>query len=171
VSVGTGTFVRTANSERDDPELTRRCVGQSGALGWSGTVLTMSERSREVPAAEQILSISHRQAGEAIVVTVAGEVDVLTAPRLLAAVSEALEQAGGGLVVVDLSEVSFLGSAGLAALVDAALAAEGRHEPLRVVVDHTRPVIRPLEASGLDQVLRLHRSVEDALEPRADPLP
>lgn len=35
----------------------------------------------------------------------------------------------------------------------------------------TRPVIRPLEATGLDQVLQLYRSVEDALEPRADPLP
>jgi hypothetical protein len=50
--------------------------------------LTISERSGDVPAAEQILSISHRRAGEAIVVTVAGEVDVLTAPRLLAAVSQ-----------------------------------------------------------------------------------
>jgi anti-sigma B factor antagonist len=74
-------------------------------------------------------------------------------------------------VVIDLSEVSFLGSAGLAALVDAAVAAEARREPLRVVVDHTRPVIRPLEATGRDQVLQLYRSVEDALEPRADPLP
>ncbi|MBA2473796.1 MAG: anti-sigma factor antagonist [Pseudonocardiales bacterium] len=131
----------------------------------------MSDRSGHVPAAEQILLISHRQAGEATVVTVVGEVDLLTAPRLLAAVSDALERAGSHPVVVDLSEVSFLGSAGLAALVDAAVADEGRREPLRVVVDHTRPVIRPLEATGLDQVLQLYRSVEDALEPRADPLP
>jgi anti-sigma B factor antagonist len=131
----------------------------------------MSDRVGDVPAAEQILSISHRGAGEAIVVTVVGEVDVLTAPRLLAAVSDALERAGSGPVVVDLSEVSFLGSAGLAALVEAALAAERRQEPLRVVVDHTRPVIRPLEATGLDQVLRLYHSVSDALGSPADPLP
>lgn len=133
--------------------------------------MTMSDRVGDVPAAEQILSISHRRAGEAIVVTVVGEVDVLTAPRLLAAVSDALERAGRGPVVVDLSEVSLLGSAGLAALVEAALAAERRQEPLRVVVDHTRPVIRPLEATGLDQVLRLYHSVSDALGSSADPLP
>jgi anti-sigma B factor antagonist len=131
----------------------------------------MSDRVGDVPAAEQILSISHRRAGEAIVVTVVGEVDVLTAPRLLAAVSDALERVGSGPVVVDLSEVSLLGSPGLAALVEAALAAERRQEPLRVVVDHTRPVIRPLEATGLDQVLKLYHSVSDALGPPADPPP
>ncbi len=139
--------------------------------GFSGTVLTMSGRGGDVPSAEQILSITHRRAGNAIVVSAMGEVDVLTAPRLLRAVSDALVGVGSGPVVVDLSEVSLLGSPGLAALVEGALAAEQRQEPLRIVVDHTRPVIRPLEATGLDQVFRLYRSVDDALGPPAAPLP
>jgi anti-sigma B factor antagonist len=35
--------------------------------------------------------------------------------------------------------------------------------PLRVVVDGNRPVVRPIEIVGLDQILALYHSVDHAL--------
>jgi anti-sigma B factor antagonist len=67
--------------------------------------------------------------------------------------------------VVDLSAVTFLGSRGIAALVGANR--QSRGEALRVVVDANRPVIRPLEVTGLDEVLALHHSVAEAIEAQA----
>jgi anti-anti-sigma regulatory factor len=63
--------------------------------------------------------------------------------------------------ILDLTAVTFLGSAGLTALVEAT-----RHSaaPLRIVVDSNRPVIRPIEVTGLDDVLRLYHSVDEAVK-------
>lgn len=67
-------------------------------------------------------------------------------------------------VIVDLSGVVLLASAGLVALQDAQMGCEARQgEPLRVVVDHSRPVIRPLQMAGLDQQVRLFYDLHDAL--------
>ncbi|MBV8996353.1 MAG: anti-sigma factor antagonist [Pseudonocardiales bacterium] len=104
-----------------------------------------------------------RQEPAAIVVFADGDVDVLTVGRLRTAVDAALKDAAGRPVVVDLTAVTFLGSHGLAALAEAASKAERRREPLRVVVDQTRAVIRPLQITGLDEVLALYYSVEEAL--------
>ncbi len=92
-----------------------------------------------------------------------GEVDMLTAGRLEAAVNEALTEAAGQAVVIDLTAVTFLGSHGLAVLAKLASKAEGRRQLLRVVVDETRPVVRPIQLTGLDEVLALYYSVEEAL--------
>lgn len=109
------------------------------------------------------MSVDRDRRRGAVVVTVSGEVDALTAPTLRAQLDSALAEAGDGPVVVDLTDVSFLASRGLATLVDAHRDASAR-TPLRVVVDHTRPVIRPLQLSGLDGVLALFSDVEEALE-------
>ena len=122
------------------------------------------------PATEQLLRIEtgrvlHDQT-QALVVTVAGEIDVLTVNRLRAAVSAAFNQLRDGeILVVDLTEVTFLGSPGLQALVDVTEAAQRRRDPLRIVVDNTRPVIRPIEVTGLERVLALFDTVEEAMQP------
>jgi anti-sigma B factor antagonist len=36
-------------------------------------------------------------------------------------------------------------------------------QSLRIVVDTSRPIIRPIQLAGLDEVLRLYRTVEEAL--------
>jgi anti-sigma B factor antagonist len=59
--------------------------------------------------------------------------------------------------------VTFLASHGLQALVQATEAAQQRREPLRIVVDHNRLVTRPLQLTGLAQVLALFDTIEDAL--------
>ena len=101
----------------------------------------------------------------ALTVVVSGEVDGLTAPRLRIALRDAFDRLLGRTLVLDLSDVEFLGSPGLRTLLDSAH--EGmRHpgyQPLRVVVDSNRPVIRPIEIAGLDNVLALYHSVSDAL--------
>lgn len=103
--------------------------------------------------------------GSAVVVAVSGDVDVLTAPRLRDALDRGLAEAGavGGPVVLDLTDVAFLASRGLSTILDAQREA-GRATPLRVVVDHARPVVRPIQLSGLDAVLTLFDTVEDALD-------
>ena len=58
---------------------------------------------------------------------------------------------------IDMTEVEFLDQAGLSALVTAHRAAQRQDEPLRVVVDHNRPVVRPLAAS-IVTVLRFSAS-------------
>jgi anti-sigma B factor antagonist len=120
------------------------------------------------PASEQLVRIEtgrvvHAQ-GEALVVAVAGEIDLFTVDRFRAAVTAGFDQLRDGeILVIDLTEVTFLSSQGLQALVDATVAAQRRREPLRIVVDHTRPVIRPIELTGLDDVLSLFDTVDDAL--------
>lgn len=123
----------------------------------------MVDKSRDEPPDERLLRIAVRREVAATVVVVEGEVDMLTVGRLRAAVDEALRDAAGQPVVVDLTAVTYLGSHGLAALAEAASKAEGRREPLRLVVDETRAVIRPMQVTGLDEVLALYRTVEEAL--------
>jgi anti-sigma B factor antagonist len=117
------------------------------------------------PASEQLMTVHAHDRDTAIVVTVDGAVDALTVPRLRTALREAFARLEGRVLVVDLSTVEFLGSPGLRALSDSA--GEAVHHagvrPLRVVVDHTRPVIRPIEIVGLDGVLSLYHDVAEAL--------
>ncbi|MGH3565482.1 MAG: STAS domain-containing protein [Pseudonocardia sp.] len=98
----------------------------------------------------------------AAVLTVDGEVDMLTAPVLCRRLEEAVN---GDLthLIVDLSGVEFLGSHGLAALLDAQERAgvEGRS---LVVVAGTRAARRPIEISGLAQVLNLCADLDQAQE-------
>lgn len=103
--------------------------------------------------------------GDVLVVTVRGEVDGLTAPRLRQALDDAYERRGGRILILDLTEVEFLGSPGLRILLDSAHVAARApdHRPIRVVVDHNRPVVLPIEIVGLDHVLALYDSVNDAV--------
>ncbi len=103
---------------------------------------------------------------DAVVVGVDGEIDGLTAPRLRAAIDEAYDQLDGRPLVVDLTDVTFLGSPGLQVLLDSAREAVHHRgfETLRIVVDHARPVVRPIELTGLDAVLTLFHTVTDALD-------
>jgi anti-sigma B factor antagonist len=125
----------------------------------------VSDHSDDHAASPAALRISTYDTSSAVVVAVAGEVDMETVGRLESAADDGLARSGPGTCVIDLTKVTFLGSSGLSALVRAAQQAERRLGPLRIVVDSNRPVIRPLELSGLDQVLALYHTVEEALRP------
>jgi anti-sigma B factor antagonist len=117
------------------------------------------------PPREQLMTVGTVERHGALVLVVDGAVDGLTAPRLRAAIGEAFDRLDGRILVLDLSRVGFLGSPGLRALFDSATEAvrHGGHRPLRVVVDHTRPVIRPIEMVGLDNMLALYHELDEAL--------
>jgi anti-sigma B factor antagonist len=96
-----------------------------------------------------------------IVLAVHGEVDSSTSPQLQDGLLAHLRPTGPSLVV-DLTDVSFLGAAGLTVLVtvdEAAMAARVR----LCVVAHTRPVLRPLRITGLDDRFDLHPDIAHAL--------
>ncbi len=96
---------------------------------------------------------------EATVLTVAGEVDLATAPALENAIDATL---GGkpAALVIDLSEVSFLASAGMAALV----AAHQRAGDTRIAVVADGPATsRQLKMTNLDQVFALYSTLDEAL--------
>ncbi|WP_244524770.1 STAS domain-containing protein [Trujillonella endophytica] len=84
-------------------------------------------------------------------VSVVGEVDCSTAPRLTESI-DAVLATGPAELVVDLAGVSFLDSAGLHALVTAHGRAEQQGIRMRVLVG-TRAVLRPIQVTGLEAVL------------------
>lgn len=93
------------------------------------------------------------------VVDVAGDLDMLTAPRLLDTLHALLRERSAALVV-DLTAVNFMGSAGISVLVETHQHASP-HTDLRVVA--TRMILRPLQATGIDTVLNLYPSRAAAL--------
>ena len=95
------------------------------------------------------------------VITVAGEVDIATAPQLghhLAALA-----GSGRPVIADLDQVSFIDAAGLRVLAAAARQAAGSGGSLHVVSARYQ-VRRVFALTGLDRALRLARTLNDALK-------
>lgn len=94
-------------------------------------------------------------------VAVAGDVDLLTAPQVEAAVSAA--QRRSDAVLLDLAEVRFLGSAGLSVLVAAARRADESEAGFAVLVTE-RAVLRAIEVTGLASSLSLFEAREAAMD-------
>jgi anti-sigma B factor antagonist len=98
----------------------------------------------------------------AYVVTLAGELDVATAPALQDEL-ERVSAEGATDAVVDLLGVSFVDSVALGILVDASKQMKAQRGTLRIVCDDRR-IARIIEITGLDRVLRIHTTLRDALE-------
>jgi anti-sigma B factor antagonist len=96
------------------------------------------------------------------VLTVHGEVDVMTTPRVRAHLVALLSD-GRPQVIVDLEGVSFLDSSGLGALVAALKLARSRGGELRLVCNEQRSVRKVLEVTGLDRVLQRYDTLAAAL--------
>ncbi len=80
------------------------------------------------------------------VIHVVGDLDVLTSPRLRAAITDLVVD-GGGDVVVDMSEVSFMDSSAIHVLLNAAWSLGDRRT---LVIRHpSQQVARVLEVTGL----------------------
>ena len=100
--------------------------------------------------------------GGVYVVTVAGELDIATAPGLRDELGRTLGE-GGREVVVDLLGVPFLDSVSLGLLVETSKRVAERGGALRIVCDDRR-IVRIIEITGLDRVLRCHSTLRDALD-------
>ena len=112
---------------------------------------------------DQLISLGAREVGDSCLVTVAGEIDMVTTPTLRAFLQQQLEQPAS-LLVIDLTAVRFLGSSGLAVLVETLGAARERHIGLRLVCN-SREVTRPLEATSLTKLFEIHSDPDTALAP------
>lgn len=115
------------------------------------------------------LTTSCVDAGPVRVVTVDGEIDIMTAPELRTALQEAVAAEERKPVVVDLTGVRLLSSVGLAVLSEIHEVADKAGMPLRVVFGSSRLVVRMLQLSGLSDVLAVHRDVQDAVRAAARP--
>lgn len=95
-----------------------------------------------------------------VVLTVTGEVDILSAPQ----VQEAAELALGNRptkLVIDLTSVTFLASAGLAVL--AACRQLSGQQTRFCVVAHGPATSRPIELTGLGADLQVFPTLDEAL--------
>ena len=95
------------------------------------------------------------------VLTVRGEVDVTTTPRVRAQLISLLSD-GKPRLIVDLEGVRFMDSSGLGALVAGLKLARSRAGELRIVCEGQRSVRKVLEVTGLERVLERYDSVEAA---------
>jgi anti-anti-sigma factor len=104
------------------------------------------------------------------VVEVTGEIDMANANQLLALLTAAIDRCPAALVV-DLSGTAFFYSAGINALVSTANRAQDHGVALLVVADH-RAVLQPLRLTGVDTLLTLRPTLDQALAGlRAEPAP
>ncbi len=95
------------------------------------------------------------------VVSLRGEIDALTAPRLGSRLF-GLADEGKRAVVVDLSDVSFMDSTGIGVLLSALNHFAARHGEL-VVVCRDERILRPFELAGLTEHLTIFDTREKAL--------
>jgi anti-sigma B factor antagonist len=109
--------------------------------------------------------VGRYQAGQAVVLTVSGEVDMLTAPQLAEAIHTALSARPAALIV-DLSKVEFLASAGMTVLVSAQ--AEVAPPTRFAVVAHGAATSRPIKLMGIDSMFPLYSTLDSALDGIAD---
>lgn len=105
-----------------------------------------------------ILDVRVSRAGDALVVSVTGELDMDTVPEVRAAITSGLSGNPSALVL-DLSEVGFFGSAGLSLLLEA----RHRVDALAVVATR-RAVLRPIQLTAIAPLFGVFGSVEEALD-------
>jgi anti-sigma B factor antagonist len=98
--------------------------------------------------------------GRVAVLSVAGVVDMLTAPQVEGAISAALQNSPSGLIV-NLTDVDFLASAGMGILV----AAHDLASPeVKFAVVADGPVTsRPLKLVGIADIVSLYPTLDEAL--------
>jgi anti-sigma B factor antagonist len=107
------------------------------------------------------ITLATRQVQGRSIVDVTGEVDVHTAPELDVAVSTLISE-GNSRIIVDLSGVDFLDSTGLGVLVKALKRVRETDGSLDVVASADR-ITKVFRITGLDAVIGIHASVDDAL--------
>jgi anti-sigma B factor antagonist len=116
---------------------------------------------RELRSGFVDLTITTREAEGRTVVSVAGEIDVYTAPRLREEITE-LVAAGTYDIVIDMSEVEFLDSTGLGVLVGGLKKVRAHDGSLHLVCNQDR-LLKIFRITGLAKVFVIHDTAEAAL--------
>jgi len=121
----------------------------------------MSQETARRPFCVQVTTLALGQA----VVTVRGELDLFTAPRLHEALERGIEL-GGRHIVVDLARVSFIDSTALGVLIGTGRRLSAAGGALDVACQDG-DVKRVLELTGLDAVFAVHARLPEALRAAA----
>jgi anti-sigma B factor antagonist len=123
-----------------------------------------------VPVAFEFALTSAYLAGNAHVVTVTGDLDYSTAPRLREELVRASDE-GAREIVVDILKVPFVDSVALGVLIEASKRTCARGAVFTVVCDDRR-IARIIEITGLEETFRIHTTLHAALESvESDPAP
>ena len=102
----------------------------------------------------------------AVVVSVGGEIDSGNVSTLLPELDAALQSAGEHstkLLVIELASVTYFGSAGLNAVLECYEKGSSAGVAVRVVAPNPE-VLRPIEVTKLDKILRPYATVAGAVE-------
>ncbi|MET7458095.1 STAS domain-containing protein [Streptomyces sp. NPDC005574] len=111
------------------------------------------------------LTVSERTTPDGVrILTPAGEIDYNTADTLQQALTA--HDDPDGCTVIDFHGVTFMDSSGINALVAANNAARAGNGWLRLAHTPT-PIVEVLHIVGLDDVLPLYATLEDALAPQS----
>ncbi len=109
---------------------------------------------------EFAISSERLDAGRGLV-SLRGEVDIYTAPRLKEQLAALLDGGATG-IVVDLAEVTFIDSTALGVLIGGVRRLHEAGGRMALVVA-TRPVERVLTLTGLDRVFTIHATRDAAV--------
>lgn len=107
------------------------------------------------------LSVTSRQEGDRTVISVAGEIDVYTAPSLRERLNE-LVASGHYDLVVDMEGVEFLDSTGLGVLVGGLKRVRSHDGSLRLVCAQEK-ILKVFRITGLTKVFPIHPTLAEAL--------
>ncbi len=108
------------------------------------------------------LDVQTSRQGDGGILTLRGEIDVYTAPRLREGILDLVEQGATG-IVVDMEGVEFLDSTGLGVLVEGLKRAQAKDATISLVVTHDK-ILKVFDITGLSKVFSIHGSVDEALE-------
>ena len=107
------------------------------------------------------LSLETREVADRTVVTVGGEIDVYTAPKLRDKITE-LVNAGHHDLLVDMEKVEFLDSTGLGVLVGGLKKVRAQQGSMELICSQDR-LLKIFRITGLAKVCTIHASEQDAL--------
>jgi anti-sigma B factor antagonist len=107
------------------------------------------------------LSLQTREVDSRTIVSVGGEIDVYTAPKLRDKITELVGE-GHHQLVIDMESVDFLDSTGLGVLVGGLKKVRAHNGSLQLVCNQDR-LLKIFRITGLAKVFVIHDSADQAL--------
>lgn len=110
---------------------------------------------------EETFGISEESSGGNAVLSVAGELDIATAPELRDRLEEVIDRVAQGTVVVDLLKVTFIDSTALGVLISGLKRSQSAGGVFRIVVAESR-ILRIFEITGLTDLFSIFETLAGA---------
>jgi anti-sigma B factor antagonist len=110
---------------------------------------------------EETFRISEEASSGDTVLSVAGELDIATAPELRDRLEGAIDRAPQGTVIVDLLEVTFIDSTALGVLIGGLKRSQSTGGVFRIVVAEAR-ILKIFEITGLTDLFSIFDSLSEA---------